>query len=214
METHRLTPMQANYNNELFNKIYKETSSLRKKLAYGIDSRKFGVDYQEVLSWFDVKFIFTFNKYYGQKDDEILKGYIIQSLQMFKHRICKMSYSKKTEVNNSVEISDFTEFGNIADENGTEEEDLFMGLALDYFRSELSKDAYFLLELQLNPPPYILNKLSEQEKFDINKISNDLILDYLDLESKTSNYIDNLKKEIRKVTRQARDYFKVKKLSY
>jgi hypothetical protein len=212
MEEHRLKPMQEGYDEKLFNKIYKETTSLRKKLAYNIDARKFGVDYHEVLSWFDVKFIFSFNKYYGQKDNDILKGYIIQSLQMFKHRISRMSYSKKSLINNKVEVSDFTEFENYIYED-EKTEDLFMDITLEYFKTQLTRDAFFLLQLQLNPPLYILDKLAEKEKFDINRISNDLILDYLDLEFKTSNYIDNLKKEIRRVTRSAKEYFNNKPLS-
>lgn len=41
MENHRLKPMKENYNESLFNKIYKETTSLRKSLVYSIDHRRF-----------------------------------------------------------------------------------------------------------------------------------------------------------------------------
>ena len=62
MEHHRLKPM-GNYPVELFNSLYAQTHGLRRKLASQIDASKFGVDYQEVLSWFDVKFLFIFSKY-------------------------------------------------------------------------------------------------------------------------------------------------------
>ncbi len=212
MEEHRLKPMQSGYDEKLFNKIYKETSSLRKKLAYGIDSRRFGVDYQEVLSWFDVKFIYAFNKYYGDKDDAVLKGFVISSLQMFKNRILRMSYSKKAGLNNTVDIMDSAQMEMFYEDEDTE--DLFLKVATDFFKAELSRDAYFLFELTINPPSYILNQLSQAEKFDINKIPNNLIMEYLDLEDDKIHYIDNLRKEVRKITRKAKEHFMTRQLSF
>lgn len=211
MEEHRLKPMKEGYDQKLFNCIYKETAGLRKKLAFEIDARRFSVDYNEVLSWFDVKFIFVFNQYYGTIPDERLKGYIIRALQMFKFRILRVSYNQKSSIYNKTDIVDISQVENIVYEDETSEE-LFLKIALDFLKKELSKDAYFLLELLLNPPHYILNRLSENNKIDLNKIPNTLLLEYLDLEETSISYIDNLKKEIRKATRSCKDYFLNSKL--
>ena len=104
MESHRLKPMVDGYDEKLFNKIYQDTELLRKKLTYQIDARKFGFDQNEIYSWFNVKLIFTFNRYYNESTPEILKAKIINSLQNFKNRIIKLSYSLKNSVNNTINI--------------------------------------------------------------------------------------------------------------
>jgi hypothetical protein len=206
MEEHRLQPMKEGYDERIFNQIYKDTNQLRKKLAYDIDARRFGVDYNEVLSWFDVKFIYTFNKYYGEMPNDRLKGYIINSLQTFKYRILRMSYSNKVVLNNTVDISDpkNSDLFKMEEESS---DDLYLSIALSYLKQQLSKDAFFLLELILNPPHYIIHKLNEGECNDLNKIPNSLIAEYLNQEEITPSYIDNLKKEIRKATRNCKNFF-------
>ncbi len=85
MEIHRLTPMKDGYSEVLFNKIYSETHNLRKSLANQIDPRRYGVSPDIILSWFDDKFIFVFNKHFSDKNPDILKGFIINSLKTFKY---------------------------------------------------------------------------------------------------------------------------------
>ena len=75
MELHRLQPMKP-YDPKLFNELYKKTERLRKSLVYQIDSSRWGVTQDEVMSWFDDKFIFVFNKYQDQKKPDILLGYL------------------------------------------------------------------------------------------------------------------------------------------
>ena len=83
MELHRLKPMESGYDSQLFNKLYKETTQLRKSLARQIDSRRFGVSDDVILSWFDDKFMFVFNKHFKDKEVDVLRGFIINSLQTF-----------------------------------------------------------------------------------------------------------------------------------
>ena len=54
MEENRLKQMPENYDRAVFESIYSKTKNLRNKLAYGIDARRFGVDQDEIKSWFDV----------------------------------------------------------------------------------------------------------------------------------------------------------------
>ena len=83
MELHRLTAMDSSYDKQLFNKIYKDTELLRKSLANQIDTRRFGVTSDIILSWFDDKFIFVFNKHFQNKTPEVLKGFIIMRIYRY-----------------------------------------------------------------------------------------------------------------------------------
>ena len=95
MEIHRLKPMKEGYSVQLFNDLYKQTSKLRKKLASQIDYRRYGVTPDIIESWFDDKFIYVFNKHFDNKDTDVLKGFIINSLQVFKYRVLRGAYSKE-----------------------------------------------------------------------------------------------------------------------
>ena len=97
MELHRLKPMEEGYPVELFNKLYKETKYLRKSLTRQIDARRFGVSPDIVESWFDDKFIFVFNKHFKDKNEDVLKGFLINSLRTFKLRILRKAYQKEGE---------------------------------------------------------------------------------------------------------------------
>ena len=77
MEEHRLTTMKEGYDEKLFNDLYEKVKPLKRKLASTISTSKLGISYDDILSWFDIKFIFVFNKYFENKEPEVLKGFII-----------------------------------------------------------------------------------------------------------------------------------------
>lgn len=211
-ESHRLKPMAPNYDEQLFNQLFKDTKDLRRKLAFEIDARKFGVDYNEVLSWFDVKFIYTFNKYYG---DPRLKGYIISSLQTLKLRIVKSSYQPKFELHNSFDITELYNYEALI----VEEEDIdneaknLLVKAIDYIKARVSKDAYLIFELDLTPPPYILEKLAESSQKKIPKCPASIIAEYLGIGEdnlpEAINYIEELRKDVRDVVKRAQEHFQL-----
>src|SRR5210317_15035 len=95
METHRLKPMREGYSPELFERLFNETKNLRKSLVYQIDCRRYGVTPDIMESWFEDKFIYVFNKYFDQHEPDILKGYIINALKIFKNRVLRKAYSKE-----------------------------------------------------------------------------------------------------------------------
>lgn len=202
--------MVENYDVTLFNRIYKDTEALRRKLAYQIDARRFGVDYDEILSWFNVKLIYAFNKYYSKHDPDVLRGHCIKALQFFKCRILRSAYTVKY----SQSIIDISELGNYENLISEEDEhssnrDLFYNLCIEFMKEHLSKLAYQILHVQLNPPPYILDRMSELDLHNLNKIPSDLIADYFGLGTSVEsiNYIDELKKEIKDVTKKANQHF-------
>lgn len=205
METHRLTPMKP-YDPKLFNLLYKKTERLRHSLVYGIDHTRFGVTKDEVMSWMDDKFIFAFNKYVDQKPPDILLGYIINSLKMFKMKILRRSYQENNSVNlNSISLDDL-QLNHIKDEVGEDNYELLLNLAVSFMEKNLSQEAYTLLQLQLNPPLYITSRL----KSPASKIPLNLILEYLGLDTTGMNLaiIRDLQEEISNTIKRAQLHFK------
>ena len=207
MELHRLKPMDQSYDSKLFNQLYKETESLRKSLANQIDCRRYGVSKDIILSWFDDKFIFVFNKHFKDKDPDVLKGFLISSLQMFKYRVLRKAYGKQAEdFTSTVELDGESELINIIPiDNEIQGEELFLEMALDFMKNKLSDDAFFIMNLELNPPPYIINRVNSTTA----KIPSHILADYMDLgiSNKAIKYINQLRKEIRIGTTMAREHF-------
>ena len=207
MELHRLLPMKEGYDQDLFNKLYKETSDLRNYLAYQIDSRRYGVSPDIIKSWFDDKFIFVFNKYQDKLNPDLLKGYIINALKTFRFRVLRKAYSKYNLYNNEISLDGESHLINIIPlEEETTEHQIFLELALTYLKKNLCDDAFLVLELDLNPPPFIVNKLPTYKT----KIPAKLIAEYLDLEVNRDSitYINDLRKEVSYWTNQAKEHFK------
>lgn len=208
MEINRLTEMKKDYPEKLFNRLYDETKGLRKKLSYGIDTRYYGVTRDIIESWFDDKFILVFNKHFDNKDPEVLKGFIITSLQRFKNRILRKAYVQEGQFYGSrVELDNEHTFLNfIPDEdNQMNEENIFLEIALNFMQEKLNQDAYLLLKTQLNPPPFILDRLKKSNS----KITIKVLLDFFGLKETNSNrkYISKLKLEIEETKNKARVYF-------
>lgn len=207
MELHRLKPMEKGYDSQLFNKLYKETTQLRKSLARQIDSRRYGVTDDVVLSWFDDKFMFVFNKHFKDKEEDVLRGFIINSLQTFKFRVLRKAYSQQAEFYTStVDLDGERDLINIIPVSSElNSEELFLEMAKTFMKEKLSDDAYFLFNLELNPPPYILNQLKDCST----KIASKLFAEYLGLgnSNKALKYINSLRSEIRETTKMAREHF-------
>lgn len=189
----------------VFNNIYQNTEGLRRKLASQIDWRRFGVDYNEGLAWFDVKFIFVFNKYYNKHTEEVLKGHIIKAMQLFKYRILRGAYTIKYS-QSIVPLSGFEE--GIADE--LENKSYHMDLLYDYLKNIISDNAFILLQTQLNPPPYIIYRLREKGLESLHKIPDDVLLEYFDLGdcSRAYKYLATLKKEIKQGIAHCKVHFR------
>ena len=209
MELHRLTPMKSDYDSELFDKLYRETKSLRKNLVKQIDANRFGVTPDIIESWFDDKFIFTFNKYCDKKDPKLLKGYIINSLKTYKFRVLRKAYTQQAEYfSGLIELdSEEKDLINIipAEDDNLSNYDLFIDTVINFFKERLSQDAYEILQLQLNPPPYILSRLNKSSS----RISTKLIIEYFQLDDTkpVNQRINGLRKEIDQTIEKARECF-------
>lgn len=204
MENHRLLPMKDGYSRQLFEKLYKEVTPLKKKLAYEIDHRRYGVTRDIIESWFDDKFIFVFNKHFQDYEEGHLKGTIINSLKTFKLRVLRKAYSSEgVFYSNTVDLEGENMLINyIADKEDITTGELFLDMATDFMRKELSDNAFMLLSLQLNPPPFILDRITKSSA----NIPVDLILEYFSLDniSKNIKLIRNLRKEINNAIEKAK----------
>lgn len=209
MEVHRLQPMKEGYSPELFNRIYQETAPLRKKLSSQIDPRYYGVSRDIIDSWFDDKFIFVFNKYFEEKEPDLLKGYIISALQVFKYRILRKAYSKEGNFySTNVRLEGETELINILPDTSLQTTDqVFYNLALSFMEEKLSENAFILLQAQITPPPYILNRIEPGQS----RIPPLLLAEFLGIDMgddhSTERYIKNLRREINKAIKEAKEYF-------
>lgn len=209
MEESRLKPMVENYDPQMFNRLYKETEGLRRKLASGIDARRFGLAFEDILSFFDTKFIFVFNKYHDENEGD-LKGLIINALKNFKNRVLRSAYTNKhsqsiisTENVLSLENNDF--------EEPQADRDYYYDKAMDFMKKHLSDNAFRVLEVQLNPPPYILKRINTDSSKYLQKIPDDLLLEYFNLgySDNAYKYLNQLKKEIRNAIAYAKKQLKV-----
>lgn len=209
MELHRLKPMRADYPVALFNKLYEETKYLRKALTYQIDCRRYGVTPDIIESWFDDKFMFVFNKHFDNKTPDILKGFIINSLKVFKYRILRKAYNKEGLFYGSlIKLEGDRELINIIPSESLQPtNEVFHNILLEFMKERLSDNAFLLFNLQIDPPPYILQRLSTNRS----RIPNYLIADYLGInmgdEYSTERYIKTLKKHINKSIKIAKEYF-------
>ncbi len=192
MENHRLLPMKEGYSLELFEKLYKEITPLKKKLAYEIDHRRYGVTRDIIESWFDDKFIFVFNKHFNNLEEGHLKGTLINSLKTF-----KVFYSNTVDLEGESMLINY-----IADKEDITTGELFLDIATEFMKKELSDNAFMLLNLQLNPPPFILNRITKSNS----NIPIYLILEYFGLDNIAKNIkmIRNLRKEINNAIEKAK----------
>lgn len=213
-ESHRLKPFDPSWDVELFEKVFRETQVLRRKLAFGIDARRFGVDYEEVVSWFDVKCIFAFQQYmtkYDQENVGDLKGYVIRALQQYSFRIMRNSYQLKYKDHPAVlDITELVDERDIISEDYDPHKDRLIDRVLSFMQRELSPNAFLVLQLELRPPSYITRELEELGKPLNAKIPHDLIAEYLELPVPV---IKQLRREISQVMESAKVFFKGESLT-
>ena len=206
MEENRLKQMPENYDQDMFNRLYKKVEPLKRKLAGQINSSRLGVDYEEILSSFDVKFIFVFSKYYGKFNEDVLLGHLIRAMQLFKCRVLRTLYSKKNEIfQKTIDIDELTDYGNTFIDHSpfSEESSIFLDEVMNFLKSNLTSDAYEFLKFELTPPEYILSKLPEKSK----KIPNELIIGYFDIAENGDNYINSLRSQVQLGLREAKKHF-------
>ncbi len=195
-ELHRLKLMEG-YDVKLFNKLYKKLKPLVRKLAKNVDHKRFNVSPDIIQSYFWDKFMYVFNKYQEEYDENRLQATLISSLQVFKNRLLRKAYTEQAEYNQGLASLEelFDSSKELVDDSfETQEAQDKLDRLYNYMKDKLSPDGYLLFTVQYDPPGYIRSKLKTSNS----KISTMMLLDYFELpRTKTNaNYISQLRKEI------------------
>jgi hypothetical protein len=206
MEEHRLNPM-GEYDERLFNKLYKDLYPLKRKLASQIDYRRFGVTYEDLLSWFDVKFIHTFNKYHTVHKENVLRGHLISALSFFKNRILRVAYQEKYS-QTIIDMSTLDNPDRMFKENPQDNSyELFKNLLWAFMEKKLSYEAYQVFQVDYNPPEYILTRMRSKNA----KVPAPLVADYLGWPERAgTKMIKDSRIEIYEALQAAKYYFQAK----
>lgn len=196
-ELHRLKDFNQSYDVELFNKLYKNMKPLMRRLAKQVDAKRFNVTPDIILSYFSDKFVYVFNKYQAEYDEEHLKAALLSSLTTFKNRLLRNAYTEEATYNQQISnledlFDDSKELIDDSDESILKEKQL--KILYDYMKEKLDPDTYLLFEIQMDPPEYIKERL----KTDNSRISALLLLDFFELPrtKSNSNWIGEMRRDI------------------
>lgn len=208
LETNRLKPMVENYDPLKFKRLYALTENLRRKLASEIDHRRFGVDQEELKSWFTEKFIYAYNKYCHQYDEDTLLGHMIRAMQFMKCRILRAAYQPKYSQSiveylpNQVNEESCSPY----DEDTREH---YYNALCKFLQGRICDNAYMLFQLQINPPIYIIHEMKAKGLENIHKIPDEIICNYFNLgfDNSSIKLLKSLRKEIHTACELAKGHF-------
>lgn len=207
-EIHRLTGMPENYDRELFARLYRVTRKPIKNLVRGIDARRFNVTPDILASYFDDKFLFVFNKYYGTCSDEHLQARILTALSTYKNKLLRAAYGDKAEYNQGLtSLEDLFDNSKELEDDSEEvrEKEEHMRMIEEYMRENLSPDAFLIFQLTMDPPE-ILVPTEDRGK----RISNITFVDFFELPRTKSSvkFIADLRKDIEYCIHKAQEELK------
>lgn len=204
-ELHRLKVMSEDYDKKLFNKLYKLVQPVIRNLVRGIDVNRLNTSPDILISQFNDKMLFVFNKYYGTVEEEHLKANILRALSTYKNHLLKYAYSEKATFNQNLKsfedlFDDSKEdFSDELEEQEKAKVEMW-NLLKNYILDNLSPDAQLVWEVTLNPTPYI------EMNAKYGRITNTLLVDFFDLPKTRDSvrYIGELKEEIQSVMEKAK----------
>jgi hypothetical protein len=204
MEEHRLLEMKPGYDVKQFNRIYKNVIPFKKKLCSEISSSRFGLEYQDICAWFDIKILHVYNKHCLEFTENKLQAYIINSMKVFKYRVIRAAYQKKYTDNQLEYLDNYSYAHDLPDSDNSEFKSTLLNIVENFFKNNLSEEAYLVYQIELHIPPYIYQKLLASKKLK-QRIPSQLIAEYLSIEGKEAiPYIDSLRNEIKEAIKKAK----------
>lgn len=201
-ELHRLTELKP-YDEDLFNRLYKTCKPLIRRLTMGVDSRRFNLTPDIINSFFWDKFLYVFNKYQDEYDEERLKATLLSSLQTYKSKLLRNAYTKQAEFNQKLtsfevlfynkELLDDSEETRIKEEQSQRFH--------KYMKEHLTPDEYLVMQIQLEPPKWFEARIKDSH----GKLSILHLIDYFELPRDKSavNMFSQMRKTIQKTLKQA-----------
>lgn len=161
-ELHRLKKFE-NLDEKRFDKLYKACLPIIRKLSYNIDTRKYGVSRDIIQSYFSDKFMYVYNKYQDYDDDR-LKYTLIKSMTQFRNKLLRSAYTQIGEFQSDIaSFEDLYESGKEWEDDSeeTEYKEELSKKFHAFMQKHLSPDEYLLFVTQLNPPPFLEEKMKE-----------------------------------------------------
>lgn len=202
-EIHRIKEF-SHYDRDRFEKLYQTCKPLIRKLALGVDSRRFNLTPDIIQSYFVDKFLYVYNKYQDEYSDERLKATLISSLQIYKKKLLKNAYNTSAEFNQSLtsleELFDNSKEDKDIEEDERDNKKELMELLQTYMKNHLSPDEYLLWRTELDPPELIKAKNVNS------RISILSLIDFFELprDNKSAKLISQMRKNIKDRLIQAR----------
>lgn len=135
-----------------------------RRLVKQIDARRYNVTEDVIFSYFEDKFLFVYNKYQDLYDEERLKATILSALSVFKNKLLRAGYSQQADFNQ--ELSSFEDVSESGKEwvDDTEEVEARRDIHErfhKYMMEHLTPDEYLVFVTQLDPPPYIKERMTQ-----------------------------------------------------
>lgn len=207
-ELHRLKEF-THIDNEKFERLYKLCRPLVRSLSRNIDPRRYNVSKDIIQSYFWDKFMFVYNKYQDQYDEERLKATLLSSLQTFKNKLLRNAYTKQAEFNQELTSFDILFDNNkewLDDSDETiYKEDLSIRFH-QFMEDHLTPDEYLLFKTELDPPPFFKERMIQSH----GKISVLHIIDFFDLprDKRSVALVTEMRKHIKETLALAKTDFK------
>lgn len=178
-ELHRLKEFK-NLDEAKFNRLYKVCLPIIRKLSTNIDTRKYGVDREILQSYFTDKFMYVYNKYQEEYDEERLKYTLIKSLTQFRNKLLRSAYTQIGEFQSEISsFDDLYEAGKewLDDHDETEYKEELSEKFHKFMKEHLTPDEYLLFVTQLDPPPFLEERMSSSH----GRISILSVIEFFDL---------------------------------
>lgn len=198
-ELHRLKPMQEGYNVALFEKLYKISKPVIRRLSRQIDPQRFNVTTDIIESYFWDKMLFIFNKYYGTCTEDHLRARILGGLSTFKNHLLHSAYTERALFNQS--LHSFEDLYEDSNEDRVSEEEVdipkstMIDMVNEYMMKNLYPDAQLVYEVLYSPPPFIREYPGYK---DGNRITNKMLMEFFNLPKDTTSekYIRELREDV------------------
>lgn len=215
MEAHRLKEMPSDYDQIMFDELFKMTEGLRVKIAGEINGNPMGYDRDDILAELNVKFIHAFCRYYDEyfDDADMLLAHIINSLRNYKNKLIRrVYYSQPAEMNKAViDIDGIDEPENIfVDVTEDPTDKLMIKAAMEYMYENLNHEAMLVFEIDTYPPEYIIEKLyaTKHKNPNLNNIPAKYVAEYLGWDSDNgTSYVLKLRRQYKLVMEMAKEHF-------
>jgi hypothetical protein len=198
-ELHRLKPMQEGYDIALFEKLYKISRPVIRRLSRQIDPQRFNVTVDIIESYFWDKMLYIFNKYYGTCTEDHLRARILGGLSTFKNHLLHSAYTERAAFNQSLHsFEDLYEDSNEDRVGGLEPEvsrSAIWEMVNEYMMKNLYPDAQLVYEALYSPPPFIREYPGRK---DGGRITNKMLIEFFDLPATVSSekYIKELREDV------------------